>query len=164
MLKPSSRPSAVENLGKHGVPVTRIPWSAAQCNLLESIREQVSRNKFAVIQKTWNEVVATGKYNGEDCIGIRRRGSSHLKSQAQYMDKREKEQQVPKQRHIACLAKKALTDAGPAATREDSPTHEAPPSSVANPPEAMEASLTYERNRSLIHALIVLMKSCKYWC
>ena len=33
---------------------------------------------------------------------------------------------------------------GPAATREDSPSHEAPPSQAANPPEAVEASLTYE--------------------
>ena len=29
-------------------------------------------------------------------------------------------------------------------TGEDSPSHEAPPSEVANPPEAVEASLTYE--------------------
>ena len=60
------------------------------------------------------------------------------------MDKQEKEQHVPKERHSARLAKKARTDPGPAATREDSPSHEAPPSQVANPPEAVEASLTYE--------------------
>ena len=72
----------LEGLGKHGVPVTRSPWSAAERNLLESIREQVGRNKFVAIQKRWNEVVATGKYNGEDCVGIQPRGYSHLKSLA----------------------------------------------------------------------------------
>ena len=144
VLKPSSRLTAVEKLGKHGVPVTRNPWSAAERNLLESIREHVGRNKSSAIQKTWNEVVATGKYNGEDCVGIRPRGSSHLKSQAQYMDKQEKEQHVPKERHSARLAKKARTDPGPAATREDCPSREAPESQVANQPEAVEASVTYE--------------------
>ena len=39
MLKPSSRLTAVEKLGKHGVPFTKIPCSAAERSLLESIRE-----------------------------------------------------------------------------------------------------------------------------
>ena len=146
VLKPSSRLTAVEKLGKHGVRVTRSPWSAAELNLLESIREHVGHNKFAEIQKRWHEVVAIGKHNGEDCVGIQLRRYAHIKSQALHMDKLEKEQHVPKERHSAPLAKKARTDPGPAATREDPPSHEAPPSPAANPPEAVEAPLTYEPN------------------